>query len=82
MYDRAIRIAIFLVAASMSVYHLIIPFIGTPEALFFRGTHLLFSLTLTFLAYPGLFRRAERPGWLDFVPIALSVVAIVYKKNH
>jgi TRAP transporter 4TM/12TM fusion protein len=78
MYARAIRAAIFLVAVSMSVYHLIIPIIGAPEAVFFRGTHLLFALTLTFLAYPGLFRRADLPRWLDFLLIAASAVAIVY----
>jgi TRAP transporter 4TM/12TM fusion protein len=78
MYARAIRTAIFLVAASMSVYHLIIPIIGAPEALFFRGTHLLFALTLTFLLYPGLVRRGELPRSLDFVLIAASAVTIVY----
>src|SRR3972149_814981 len=82
MYERGVRIAIFLVAASMPVSHLITPFIGTPEALYFRGAHLLFSLTLTFLAYPGLVRRAERPGWLDYVLIAGAVAAIVYLWIH
>jgi TRAP transporter 4TM/12TM fusion protein len=78
MYARAIRTAIFLIAASMSVYHLIIPLIGAPEALFFRGTHLLFALTLTFLAYPGLVRRTDLPRWFDLLLIVASVVAIVY----
>jgi TRAP transporter 4TM/12TM fusion protein len=82
MYAKALRVATFLVAASMSVYHLVIPIIGTPEALFFRGTHLLFSLALVFLLYPGLARRSERPGWLDFVGIALSIVVIVYLWIH
>ena len=49
MYAKALRVATFLVAASMSVYHLTIPFIGTPEALFFRGAHLAFSLALVYL---------------------------------
>jgi TRAP transporter 4TM/12TM fusion protein len=78
MYDRVIRSAIFLVAASMSIYHLAIPFIGAPEALFFRGTHLLFALALVYLTFPGARRRAERPGWLDGLLIAASAVAIVY----
>src|SRR5512134_4028051 len=82
MYAKALRVATFLVAVSMSVYHLVIPVIGTPEALFFRGTHLLFSLALVFLLYPGLVRRAERPGWLDLLGIALSVVTIVYLWIH
>jgi TRAP transporter 4TM/12TM fusion protein len=78
MYAKVIRTVTFLVAVSMSVYHLIIPFIGAPEALFFRGTHLLFALALAFLLYPGLVRRGERPGWPDWLLIAASVVAIVY----
>jgi TRAP transporter 4TM/12TM fusion protein len=78
MYARAIRSAIFLVAVSMSIYHLAIPFIGAPEALFFRGTHLLFALALVYLTFPGARRRAERPGWLDGLLIAASAVAIVY----
>jgi TRAP transporter 4TM/12TM fusion protein len=82
MYAKAIRFATFLVAASMSIYHLLIPFIGTPEALFFRGTHLLFSLALVFLLYPGLVRRAGRPGWLELALIALSVATIVYLWIH
>ena len=82
MYARALRVATFLVAASMSVYHLIIPFIGTPEALFFRGAHLAFSLALVYLLYPGRVRGAERPGWLDFACIALALATIVYLWIH
>ncbi len=70
MYAKAVRQAIFLVASAMSIYHLVIPFIGAPEAIFFRGTHLLFALALVFLIYPGLVRRAERPGALDLALIA------------
>jgi TRAP transporter 4TM/12TM fusion protein len=80
MYANLIRRAIFLVASAMSIYHLVIPFIGAPEAMYFRGTHLLFSLTLVFLLYPypALVRRAERPGALDLALIVASFVCIVY----
>jgi TRAP transporter 4TM/12TM fusion protein len=78
MYAKAIRQAIFLIAAAMSIYHLVIPFIGAPEAMYFRGTHLLFSLTLVFLIYPGLARRAEVPGPLDLALVVASFVCIVY----
>jgi len=78
MYAKAVRQAIFLVASAMSIYHLVIPFIGAPEAMYFRGTHLLFALTLVFLIYPGLVRRAERPGVLDLALIVASFVCIVY----
>jgi len=46
--------------------------------MYFRGTHLLFALTLVFLIYPGLVRRAERPGVLDLALIVASFVCIVY----
>ena len=78
MYAKAVRQAIFLIAAAMSIYHLVIPFIGAPEAMYFRGTHLLFSLTLVFLIYPGLVRRAEVPGPLDLALVVASFVCIVY----
>ncbi|HEX6003768.1 MAG TPA: TRAP transporter permease [Burkholderiales bacterium] len=40
------------IAVAMSVYHLTIAFIGAPQALYFRSTHLLFALALVFLLYP------------------------------
>ena len=36
----------------MSLYHMYVAGFGPPEALIFRGTHLLFALTLVFLLYP------------------------------
>src|SRR5688500_9141797 len=36
----------------MSLYHMYVAAMGPPEALIFRGTHLLFALTLVFLLYP------------------------------
>jgi TRAP transporter 4TM/12TM fusion protein len=51
--ERFAKAAITLVAVGMSVYHLTIAFIGAPQAFFFRGTHLLFAMTLVFLLYPS-----------------------------
>ena len=48
--------AIAAIAVGMSVYHLTIAFIGAPQQLYFRSTHLLFALTLVFLLYPS-FRK-------------------------
>ena len=53
---RALRIAVALVAIAMSLYHMHAAAFGPPEALIFRGTHLLFAVTLVFLLYP------TRPG--------------------
>jgi len=46
---RAVKAAIALIAVGMSVYHLTVAFIGAPQQLFFRSTHLLFAMALVFL---------------------------------
>jgi TRAP transporter 4TM/12TM fusion protein len=61
--DRLLKALIALVAAGMSVYHLTIAFIGAPQQLYFRSTHLLFALVLVFLLYPSL-RRKRAAGAL------------------
>ena len=52
--DRAYKMTIALIAVGMSVYHLVVAFIGAPQQFFFRSTHLLFALALVFLLYPSL----------------------------
>ena len=58
--ERVIKISIALIAVGMSVYHLTVAFIGAPQQLFFRSTHLLFAMALVFLLYPG-FRKPVKP---------------------
>jgi TRAP transporter 4TM/12TM fusion protein len=58
--DSVIKKTIALIAVGMSVYHLTIAFIGAPQQLFFRSTHLLFALTLVFLLYPT-FKKKTYP---------------------
>jgi TRAP transporter 4TM/12TM fusion protein len=53
---RALKIAVAVIAIAMSLYHMHAAAFGPPEALIFRGTHLLFAVTLVFLLYP------TRPG--------------------
>jgi len=62
--DRTIKNLITLIAVGMSVYHLTIAFIGAPQALFFRTTHLLFALALVFLMYP-IFRKKDASAIRD-----------------
>ena len=45
----------------MSLYHMHAAAFGPPEALIFRGTHLLFAVTLVFLLYPT--RAGGGRGW-------------------
>ncbi|MEK7819536.1 MAG: TRAP transporter large permease subunit, partial [Pseudomonadota bacterium] len=78
-YDRAIKTLAWTVAVAMSLYHMWIAATGTPEAMIFRGTHLLFALTLTFLLFSA--RPQEGPHhtpWYDLVLVALSVAAVGY----
>jgi TRAP transporter 4TM/12TM fusion protein len=58
---RALKIAVALIAIAMSLYHMHAAAFGPPEALIFRGTHLLFAVTLVFLLYP--MRPGGAPGW-------------------
>jgi TRAP transporter 4TM/12TM fusion protein len=77
--DRALKSLIALIAVGMSVYHLTIAFIGAPQALFFRSTHLLFALALVFLMFPGFVKREEtRASWREWMFIAASIVTIAY----
>ena len=53
---RVLRWTAFAVAIAMSLYHMYVAAFGPPEAMIFRGTHLVFTLTLVFLLFP------TRPG--------------------
>jgi TRAP transporter 4TM/12TM fusion protein len=57
----ALKAVVSLVAIAMSLYHMYVAAFGPPEAMIFRGTHLLFALTLVFLLYPS--RAAGGLGW-------------------
>ena len=69
--SRALRALISAVAVAMSLYHMYVAAFGPPEAIIFRGTHLLFALTLVFLLYP---LRPGRPAWrtVDLALLALG----------
>jgi len=49
---RALALVVTAVAVAMSLYHMYVAGFGPPEAMLFRGTHLLFALTLVYLLYP------------------------------
>jgi TRAP transporter 4TM/12TM fusion protein len=58
---RALKWAVAVIAIAMSLYHMYVAGFGPPEAMIFRGTHLIFALTLVFLLYP--FRPEGGIGW-------------------
>ncbi len=57
----ALRWIALAIAVAMSLYHMYVAGFGPPEALIFRGTHLLFALTLVFILFP--FRKDGALGW-------------------
>jgi TRAP transporter 4TM/12TM fusion protein len=68
---RLLAATVALIAIVMSVYHMYVAAFGPPEALIFRGTHLLFALTLVFLLYP----IKPGGGWLWRATDALLLLA-------
>ena len=54
----ALRWLVFGIAIAMSLYHMYVAAFGPPQAMIFRGIHLLFALTLVYLVYP--FRNGGR----------------------
>ncbi|HEX2555322.1 MAG TPA: TRAP transporter permease [Microvirga sp.] len=86
-----VRLAAGVIGVAMALYHMWIIVTGTPEAIIFRGTHLLFALVLTFL----IFRRAtgkvdplpaetgsavieDPPSLFDYACLVLAAAPIVY----
>ncbi|MEX2198363.1 MAG: TRAP transporter fused permease subunit [Burkholderiales bacterium] len=74
----ALRWIALAVAVSMSLYHMYVAGFGPPEALIFRGTHLMFALTLVYLLFP--FRRDGSPLWrgLDALLLAGGIAAVLH----
>ena len=64
--DKAIRWSAGGIAIAMSLYHMWFAASAPPEAMIFRGTHLLFALVLVFLFVPAARPRgppAGSSGW-------------------
>ena len=76
-YARLIAWASSGVAVAMSLYHMWTTAFGPPEAVFFRGIHLIFAFALVFLAFPLRTRRGV-PGIEDFVLLVLAVGSVLH----
>jgi TRAP transporter 4TM/12TM fusion protein len=73
------RIATIAIAIAMGIYHIWTIVFGSSEALLFRGTHVLFAVTLTLLLYSTFTRReGSAPGLIDYVILAVSIAPIIY----
>jgi TRAP transporter 4TM/12TM fusion protein len=77
-YGGLVRLAVGAIAVAMVLYHMWMIAFGAPEAILFRGTHLIFALALLFLTY-GISGKADgTPAIADYLLLVLGVAPIVY----
>ncbi|HZD89987.1 MAG TPA: TRAP transporter permease [Pseudolabrys sp.] len=77
-YTGIVRLVTVAVSIAMVLYHMWAIAFGSPEAIWFRGTHLLFALALTFLVYAFTGSPDGRPRILDYVLLVLGAAPILY----
>jgi TRAP transporter 4TM/12TM fusion protein len=78
-YARAMHWLIGVLGTAFTCYHLYVAFVGVPEPLIFRGTHLMWMLVLAFLVYTSFAaRKDEPPGFMDWLFVAASIASIGY----
>ncbi len=77
-YSGVVRLVTALLGVAMVLYHMWAIGFGSPEAVWFRGTHLLFALALTFLMYRLSGNPEGNPRLLDYGLLALAVMPILY----
>jgi TRAP transporter 4TM/12TM fusion protein len=78
-HGTIVRWATATIGVAMALYHMWAIAFGTPEAIIFRGTHLAFALTLTFLVTRrSEARKDEPPSLLDYALLVLAVAPILY----
>jgi TRAP transporter 4TM/12TM fusion protein len=76
--SKALKWLIAALAVTMSLYHMYVAGFGPPEAVIFRGTHLMFAMALVFLLYPS--RPGGGVGWrlLDFVLLGFGLAFVLH----
>jgi TRAP transporter 4TM/12TM fusion protein len=60
-HRRILGYALIAISIAMAAYHIHAIAFGTPEAVLFRGTHLLFAIVLTFLLYRWTIAKTDGP---------------------
>ncbi|MGB3448839.1 MAG: TRAP transporter permease [Xanthobacteraceae bacterium] len=77
-YGGVARLTIIIISVAMAAYHIWAIAFGTPEAVIFRGTHLLFVVVLLFLLHRGSGKIEGTPTALDVALMVLAVAPILY----
>jgi len=62
--SQLMKTLVTVIAVAMSLYHMYVAAFGPPEAIIFRGTHLMFSLALVYLLYPT--GDGTKKGWRSY----------------
>jgi TRAP transporter 4TM/12TM fusion protein len=77
-HSGIVRLLAGAIAVAMSLFHLYVIAFGAPEAVFFRGTHLIFSLTLIFLWFRMSGMSSDTPSIFDYALLVLAVAPVLY----
>jgi TRAP transporter 4TM/12TM fusion protein len=77
-YAGIVRLAVTVIGVAMALYHMWAIAFGSPEAVFFRGTHLAFALVLLFLIYRISGEASDRPTVLDLVLLVVGMAPILH----
>ena len=77
-YGSLFRLAVTAISVAMVIYHVWAIAFGAPEAFHFRGTHLLFAMTLVFLLHRSSGQTEGLPTLLDYVLLVLGAAPILY----
>ena len=77
-YAGIVRYAVTVISVLMALYHMWAIGFGSPEAFYYRGTHLLFALVLLFLIYRRSGAATETPSPLDYVLLLVGIAPILY----
>ncbi len=77
-YPNLMRLITATLAVLMVLYHMWAIAFGSPEAIWFRGTHLLFALVLTFLIYRVSGKPEGTPDPADLALLVLAALPIFY----
>lgn len=77
-YGGVVQLATVLISVAMVLYHIWAIAFGTPEAVWFRGTHLLFVMLLIFLLHRRSGKVERTPAALDYLLLLFAVAPILY----
>lgn len=77
-YATIVARATTVIGVLMAAYHVWAIAFGTPEEIWFRGTHLLFAVTLIFIIYRRNGTPDGLPSAMDLVLLVLAAAPILY----